>query len=134
MTTMVRERSSQQLTSKMSKGHLRSLDLFACLPKDVKNIILSFDGNIKYRRGVYMDQIHKEDERYSQLECIPKKSIHPDADVAPFVSLRLTRFKSFMYEIVIDENENTVTYMLQTLMYVSPLTGISFLKNEKRTI
>ena len=110
------------------------MDLFAYLPKDIKNIILDFDGNIKYRRGVYMNQIHKDDDRYTQLQYIPKKNIHPDADVAPFVTLKLTKFKSFMYEIVIDENENTVTYMLQTLLYVSPLTGVSFLKNEKTTI
>jgi len=108
--------------------------LFAYLPKDIKNIILDFDGNIKYRRGVYMDQIPKEDERYNLLQYIPTKNIHPDTDVAPFVSLRITRFKSFMYEIVIDENENTVTYMLQTMMYVSQLTGVSFLKNEKTII
>ena len=110
------------------------MDLFAYLPRDVKNIILSYDGNIKYRRGVYIDQIHKEDERYAQLQYIPKKSIHPDTDVAPFVSLKLTKFKSFMYEIIIDENENTVTYLLQTLLYVSPSTGVSFLKNEKTTV
>ena len=113
---------------------MTTMDLFAYLPKDVKHIILDFDGNIKYRRGVYMNQIHKEDERYTQLQYIPKKNIHPDADVAPFVSLRITRFKSFMYEIVIDENENTVTYMLQTMVYMSPITGVSFLKNEKTTI
>ena len=108
------------------------MDLFAYLPKDIKNIILDFDGNIKYRRGVYMNQIPKEDDRYNLLQYIPTKNIQPD--VTPSVSLRLTKFKSFMYEIVIDENENTVTYMLQTLLYVSPLTGVSFLKNEKTTI
>ena len=113
---------------------MTTMDLFANLPIDIKNIILDFDGNIKYRRGVYMDQIPKEDERYTLLQYIPTKNIHPDTDVAPFVSLRITRFKSFMYEIVIDENENTVTYMLQTMMYVSQLTGVSFLKNEKTII
>ena len=110
------------------------MNLFAYLPRDIKNIILDFDGNIKYRRGVYMNQIHKEDERYVLLQYIPPKNIHEDKDVAPSVSLKLTKFKSFMYEIVVDENENTVTYMLQTLLYISPLTGVSFLKNEKTTI
>jgi len=118
----------------MIQTTMTAMDLFAYLPRDIKNIILDFDGNIKYRRGVYMNQIHKDDDRYTQLQYIPQKNIHEDKDVAPFVSLKITRFKSFMYEIIIDENENTVTYMLQTMMYVSQLTGVSFLKNEKITI
>ena len=102
------------------------MELFANLQKDIKNIVLSFDGNIKYRRGEYVNQIHKYDDRYGYLAYIPKRTIQEG--VPSFVSLKITQFKSFFYNVTI--NDDSVVFILQTLFYVSPQTGVSFLNDE----
>jgi hypothetical protein len=35
------------------------------IPKELLHIILEYDGRIKYRKGEYVDIIHKNDERYN---------------------------------------------------------------------
>ena len=37
------------------------------IPKELLHIILEYDGRIKYRKGEYVDIIHKNDERYILL-------------------------------------------------------------------
>lgn len=37
------------------------------LPKDIVNLILEFDGRIKYRKGEYINCISKHDDRYNLL-------------------------------------------------------------------
>jgi len=41
------------------------------LSKEIINIILEYDGRIRYRNGKYIDQINKEDKIY---ECIKEKT------------------------------------------------------------
>jgi len=36
-------------------------------PTDIVNIILEFDGRIKYRKGEYVDQIHTMDQKYDKV-------------------------------------------------------------------
>ena len=36
-------------------------------PKDIINLILQFDGSIKYRKGKYINCISKNDYRYTLL-------------------------------------------------------------------
>ena len=46
------------------------------LPKDVVNIILEYDGQIRYRNGEYINIIPKTDKRYSMVNAIIKKKIN----------------------------------------------------------
>ena len=38
------------------------------IPKELLHIILEYDGRIKYRKGEYVDIIHKNDERYNIIK------------------------------------------------------------------
>lgn len=44
--------------------------IFQHLPNDVINIILDYNGRIKYRKGIYTDIIHKHDDRYNIIKPI----------------------------------------------------------------
>ena len=43
------------------------ISLFTHLPRDVVNIILSYDGNIKYRHGEYVNQLSPCDSKRIML-------------------------------------------------------------------
>ena len=46
------------------------------LPKELLHIILEYDGRIKYRKGEYVNIIHKLDPRYNIIQkIINKKAI-----------------------------------------------------------
>ncbi len=46
------------------------------LPKEIINMILEYDGRIKYRHGKYMNVFHKHDHRCSMLnEFVDKKMV-----------------------------------------------------------
>ena len=43
------------------------------LPKDIVNIILEYDGQIRYKNGEYINIIHNKDKRYDIIRPIIKK-------------------------------------------------------------
>lgn len=45
------------------------------LPADLVNVILAYDGRIKYRKGEYVNVIPSYDKRYEMLEVVIKKKI-----------------------------------------------------------
>ena len=45
------------------------------LPKELLHIILEYDGRIKYRKGEYVNIIHKHDPRYSIIQKVINKKI-----------------------------------------------------------
>jgi hypothetical protein len=45
------------------------------IPKDLLDVILEYDGRIKYKNGKYVNIIHKNDERYNILTSIICKKI-----------------------------------------------------------
>ena len=44
------------------------------LPIDIICLIFEYDGRIKYRNGLFMNQIPKTDERYNIFQSIPIKN------------------------------------------------------------
>ena len=48
-------------------------ELFSKIPIDILQLILQFDGSLKKRNGVYMNQIPIQDERYKLFRSIPRK-------------------------------------------------------------
>jgi hypothetical protein len=45
------------------------------IPKDILNVILEYDGRIKYKNGKYINIIHKNDERYNIITPIISKKM-----------------------------------------------------------
>ena len=42
------------------------------LPLEIVHRILKYDGRMKYRNGIYMNQIAQDDERYKMLQTLPQ--------------------------------------------------------------
>jgi len=45
------------------------------IPTELLDIILQFDGRIKYRNGKFINIIHKNDERYNIITQITSKKV-----------------------------------------------------------
>jgi hypothetical protein len=45
------------------------------IPNDLLNIIFEYDGRIKYRKGKYINIIHKNDVRYHIIQKIINKKL-----------------------------------------------------------
>jgi hypothetical protein len=45
------------------------------IPKELLDIILAYDGRIKYKNGKYVNIIHKNDERYNIITTIINKKM-----------------------------------------------------------
>ena len=45
------------------------------IPKELLDIILEYDGRIKYKKGKYINIIHKRDTRYDIITPIIKKKL-----------------------------------------------------------
>ena len=50
-------------------------------PTDIINIILAYDGRIKYRRDKYVNIIHKHDERYNMITPLINKKMEIMKDI-----------------------------------------------------
>ena len=46
------------------------------LPNEIIDLIIHYDGRIKLRNGVYMNQISKKDERYQLLSSMSRKEFY----------------------------------------------------------
>ena len=45
------------------------------IPSELLDIILEYDGRIKFKNGKYVDIIHKNDERYNIIKPVLSKKI-----------------------------------------------------------
>ena len=51
------------------------MNFISYLPKELIDIILEYDGRIKYKKGKYVNIIHKNDIRYKIIKNIISKKI-----------------------------------------------------------
>lgn len=66
------------------------------LPIDIIHRILDYDGKIKYRNGIYMNQIPCNDTRYGMLHKLASKSfekqLSDNGDIIYKTRVELTKF------------------------------------------
>ena len=48
---------------------------FPYIPNELVHIILEYDGRIKYKKGEYINIIHKKDERYNIIRPVINKKM-----------------------------------------------------------
>lgn len=87
--------------TKKSQGNINQTSIFRHLPNEVIHHILSYSDVIKYRNGVYMNQIPKTDLRYSMIRKIPSPDVHVLLDLSTrFLGrVNLTRLHS-IYDLI----------------------------------
>jgi hypothetical protein len=54
---------------------MKIIEKFKNMPRDTLNIILNYNGTIKYRKGIYSNIIPKNDYRYKLVERVVNKKI-----------------------------------------------------------
>jgi hypothetical protein len=56
------------------------------IPKELLHIILEYDGRIKYKKGKYVNIIHKRDDRYDIIRPVFVKKIYIINELIEFSS------------------------------------------------
>ena len=85
------------------------MSLFVKFPLCIVDIILSFDGRIVNRNGLYINRLFINDERYKILKSIPLKEFENDS---AFVELNIENNKYFFLCSDIFENKNRIYLLL----------------------
>jgi hypothetical protein len=99
------------------------------LPKEIINIILEYDGRIKYRNGKYIEQINKEDKIY---ECI-KEKIQKDIKLVRCIRLR-AEVSNFYYKWAIENNIPIEEFERYFSYSIWPDVELKILKDKTRYV
>lgn len=91
------------------------MEIFSNLPFEIKNLILEFEGKIKYHHGKYSNQLIHDKMRYSMFNKIfMSKYISNSTEIPSFVSFKVTYLKYLTLSIY---NKNDyIKYSLITLL------------------
>jgi hypothetical protein len=74
---------------------------FPYIPKELLHIILDYDGRIKFRKGKYMNQIQKKDDRYDIIRNIINKKL----EILEKIILIDRRNNDFYFEVRFDSEK-----------------------------
>ena len=96
------------------------MELYKRLPKELKNIILEYDGSIKYRKGKYINQISHNDVRYELIKKVIQPSIFFENDA---IRVEIDYPRKYTQTICIKETEIYYTFYVfdipnDTITYV----------------
>ena len=80
--------------------------IFQYIPQELVNIILEYDGRIKYKKGKYINIIHKLDYRYSIIHQLISKKIN----YLNFIYNELLIKNSYILEIILNQ-KNRLYYI-----------------------
>ncbi len=93
------------------------LTIFSHLPQDIINYILIFDNRIKYRKGVYIDIIPRDDKRFNILSTL---AFYKNTNM-----IVLNNNYSFLITI----QQETVTYTFSKRVKLNLFKNILFIRN-----
>jgi len=95
------------------------------LPKEIINIILEYDGRIRYRNGKYIEQINNKDKIY---ECI-KEKIQKDIKLVKTIRLR-AEISNFDYNWAIENNISMDLFDMHFSYGICPHVELNKLKDK----
>ena len=103
--------------------------MFNKLPIDIVNRVLEYDGSIKYRFGVYMDQINVHDEKYDNLKEITNNKYNIANTIKMYYGLK----NPYYMEIYIHNKDNIKFGVIYDYYYISNEFMISVYKDISKT-
>jgi hypothetical protein len=92
--------------------------VFQFLPRDIINLILEYNGKIKYRKGNYYDQLNLQDEKYNLVS----NTINSKSDILQKLIVRHTG--AFLIDVPLNQNKYGFMYWHDFNRYM-----IAFYKN-----
>ena len=81
------------------------MKVFEYLPTELIDIILEFEGSIKQRNGVYMNQISRSDERYKFLDKLHINSLNNLEIMKDLDNLKAYMNLERNHEVVLNEDD-----------------------------
>ena len=103
--------------------------MFNKLPIDIVNRVLEYDGSIKYRFGVYMDQINVHDEKYDNLKEITNNKYNIANTIKMYYGLK----NPYYMEVYIHNKDNMKFGVIYDYYYISNDFMISVYKDISKT-
>ena len=103
--------------------------MFNKLPIDIINRVLEYNGTIKYRFGVYMDQINIHDEKYDNLKQIINEKYNITNTIKMYYGLK----NPYYMEIYIHNKNDMKFGIIYDYFYKSNEFMISVYKDISKT-
>lgn len=103
--------------------------MFPYIPKELVIIILAYEGHIKYRKGAYVNIIHKHDTRYSILGPLIQKK----REIMKKMERRQTT-NGFYFEVLFDKLPHATLCYDYAFSYSENTFEICYVELKKNSI